>query len=102
MLNFRVMNASSFIPVDATSGNGVSTHCETGANTPTGFILQPTSASAFVAVSNGQLAAVGVTNKSGKLTGREKGAFAYGVDEHVALFSFFQVVPNSFNESKFT
>jgi hypothetical protein len=32
--------------------------------------------------------------------GREKGAFAYGADEHIALLLFIQLVPSSFNASK--
>jgi hypothetical protein len=80
-LNFGMMNASSFIPVNGTSGSVASSRSTTGANTPTSFVQ----------------ADVVATSKSGKLTGREKGAFAYGVDEHIALLSFIQLVPSSFN-----
>ena len=41
-----------------------------------------------------------VSSKNGKLTGREKGAFAYGADEHIALLSLIQLVPSSFNASE--
>jgi hypothetical protein len=84
-----MMNASPFIPVDATSGSGVSSHSTTGANTPAGFALQTTSASAFVPVLSRQQADVGATSKSGKLSGREKGA--YRADEHIALLHLFSL-----------
>jgi hypothetical protein len=84
MLNFGMTNASSFIPINGTSGSGANSHSTTGANTPTSFMQ----------------ADVVATSKGDKLTGREKGAFVYGVDEHLALLSFIQLVPSSFNASE--
>jgi hypothetical protein len=55
------------------------------------FFFQPTKASVFAPVPHGQQGVsiscetnVIVSSKNGKLKGREKGAFAYGLDEHIS------------------